>query len=132
MNGKYVSPSKLEGELKLHTIVEQASVDGRGKENTYAIIQPAEDALRAGLASAGITVNGSFEELCNNDEVKKYILKTLKTEVMEQMGWKKYEMPRTVILDPKEWTVEDVLTPSMKVKRRILEKRFAAEIDAVA
>jgi len=132
MNGKYVSPSKLEGELKLHTIVEQASIDGRGKENTYAIIQPAEDALRAGLARAGIKVNGSFSELCNNDEVKKYILSTLKTEVMEQMGWKKYEMPRTVILDPDEWTVEDVLTPSMKVKRRILEKRFAAEIDSVA
>ncbi len=131
LNGKYVSPSKLEGELKLHPLVEQVSIDGRGKDGTYAIIQPDEKVLREALARASVTVSGGFGEMCRNDEVKRFVLDTLRSEIMQKMGWKKYEMPQTVILDEAEWTVEDVLTPSMKVKRRVLELRFASEIAAI-
>ena len=130
-NGKYVAPSKLEEDLKLHALVEQACVDGRGKESTYAIVQPNEDALLALASSAGANPTSGFETLCENDSVQQAVINLLRADIMEPMGWKRFEMPKTIILDPREWTVEDVLTPSMKVKRRILEKRYEDRIEAI-
>ena len=42
--------------------------------------------------------------------------------------WKGFEKPKTIIIDHREWTTEDVLTPKMSVKRRVLEDRFKDKI----
>jgi long-chain acyl-CoA synthetase len=42
-----------------------------------------------------------------------------------------YETIKRIALVPDEWTVEtDELTPSMKLKRRVVEKKYAAELAA--
>ncbi|MEC8979693.1 MAG: AMP-binding protein [Candidatus Thermoplasmatota archaeon] len=127
-NGKYVAPSPLEEQLKLSPLIEQASVDGRGKVGTYVIIQPNEDAMMAALTAEGIQTSANFEETCAMENVNSWMLQKLSDEVMAPQNWKGFEKPKTIIIDHREWTTEDVLTPKMSVKRRVLEERFADRI----
>ncbi|DAC26359.1 MAG TPA: AMP-binding protein [Candidatus Thalassarchaeaceae archaeon] len=127
-NGKYVAPSPLEEQLKLSPLIEQASVDGRGKVGTYVIIQPNENAMMAALTSEGVQTSANFEDTCAMENVNSWMLQKLSDEVMTPQNWKGYEKPKTIIIDHREWTTEDVLTPKMSVKRRVLEERFADRI----
>ena len=128
-NGKYVAPSPLEESLKLSALVEQCCVDGTNKIKTFTIINPNEYALRDGLKAAKIDASGSFEELCASAEVRAYALDALKKEIMGP-NWKGFEISGSIILDPDEWTTDnEMITPSLKVKRRALFDRHQADID---
>ena len=120
-NGKYVSPAPLEEHLKLSPLVEQAVLDGRNMKNTFLIIHPALDALRAAASSQGIAVPSDNAEMCKDQAVKDWFLSDLKENNMTSPKWKGYEVARNLILDPVEWSVDnDMMTPSMKVKLRNL------------
>ena len=132
-NGKYVSPSALEEKVKLNPMVEQAVLDGRNMLNTFLIVHPNMEALRAGLSSAGINASGDDAAVCANPDVRTFMLNELKNNNMVAPDWKGYEVARTLILDPDEWTTDnEMLTPSMKVKLRNLLAKHDEEIQAIA
>ena len=126
-NGKYVAPSPLEEQLKLSPLIEQASIDGRGKVSTYVIIQPNEQAMMQAMSVDGMS-KSDFEAACSDPKVGEWMLGKLSSEIMEPQKWKGFEKPKTIIIDHREWTTEDVLTPKMSVKRRVLEDRFKDKI----
>ena len=120
-NGKYVSPAPLEENLKLSPLVEQAVLDGRNMKNTFLIVHPSADALRAEASKAGVAVPDDNAAMCNHDGVKSWLLSHLQENNMLAPKWKGYEVARNIILDPEEWTVDnDMMTPSLKVKLRNL------------
>nr|MBC8517879.1 AMP-binding protein [Euryarchaeota archaeon] len=130
-NGKYVAPSPLEESLKLSALVEQCCVDGTNKIKTFTILHPNEYALRDGLKGANIDASGSFEELCASQEVRTFVLESLKEEIMAP-NWKGFEISGGVVLDSEEWTTDnEMITPSLKVKRRALFAKHQADIDAL-
>jgi len=132
-NGKYVSPSSLEEKVKLNPMVEQAVLDGRNMLNTFLIVHPNMEALRAGLSGAGIDASGDDDALCANPAVREFLLNELKANNMKAPDWKGYEVAKTLILDPEEWTTDnDMLTPSMKVKLRNLLAKHDEAIQAIA
>ena len=132
-NGKYVSPSALEEKVKLNPMVEQAVLDGRNMLNTFLIVHPNMEALRKGLSAAGIDASGDDAALCANADVRSFMLNELKNNNMKAPDWKGYEVARTLILDPEEWTTDnEMLTPSMKVKLRNLLAKYDDEIKAIA
>ena len=132
-NGKYVSPSALEEKVKLNPMVEQAVLDGRNMLNTFLIVHPNMEALRKGLSAAGIDASGDDAALCANADVRSFMLSELKKNNMKAPDWKGYEVARTLILDPEEWTTDnEMLTPSMKVKLRNLLAKYDDEIKAIA
>ncbi|DAC13551.1 MAG TPA: long-chain fatty acid--CoA ligase [Candidatus Poseidoniales archaeon] len=132
-NGKYVSPSSLEENLKLSPLVEQCVLDGRDMRHTFLIIHPSMDALRAKLKEAGITASDDNEALCNDQSVREWLLEHLKTNNMTAPKWKGYEIARHLILDASEWTTDnDMLTPSMKVKLRNLLAKHKDEISNIS
>ena len=55
----------------------------------------------------------------------------MEREVMNHLGeLSRYETPKKIALLANEFTIEDgTLTPSMKVRRRVVQERFAALID---
>ncbi len=131
-NGKYVSPAPLEEHLKLSPLVEQAVLDGRNMKNTFLIIHPALDALRASASSQGIAVPSDNAEMCKNQAVKDWFLSDLKENNMTSPKWKGYEVARNLILDPEEWSVDnDMMTPSMKVKLRNLLSHHEEAINSL-
>lgn len=131
-NGKYVSPSSLEENLKLSPLVEQAVLDGRNMKNTFLIVHPNLSALRSAASSAGVSVDASDEAMCKQPEVRNWLLGELQTNNMKAPDWKGYEVAKTIILDHEEWTTDnDMMTPSMKVKLRNLLTKFDEEIQTI-
>ena len=132
LNGKYVAPSPLEELMNLHPLVEQSLLDGSGREHTFAIIHPDPDAVRESLAAAGLSSSGSMSELCVRNEVSEHISGVLKDQTFTGAGWKPFERPRYIILDPVEWTPDNgLLTPSFKARRQQLLKRHGEAIAAL-
>jgi long-chain acyl-CoA synthetase len=130
-NGKYVAPSPLEESLKLSALVEQCCVDGRSKIKTVTLVHPNEDALRAGLKSAGVSTDGSFADLCKRADVRDWVLTALKEEIMVP-NWKGFEISGGVILDAEEWSTDNkLLTPSLKVKRSALLNRHGVDMESM-
>ena len=116
-NGKYVSPSGLEETITLNPLVEQCVLDGRNMLNTFLIAHPNMETLRVALKGAGIDTSGDDAALCASAEVRSFVLADLKKNNMVAPDWKGYEVARTLILDPEEWTTDnEMLTPSFKVK----------------
>ena len=131
-NGKYVSPAPLEENLKLSPLVEQAVLDGRNMKNTYLIVHPALDSLRAAAGAAGVSVPADNVAMCADEGVKTWLLSNLKENNMIAPKWKGYEVARNIILDPVEWSVDnDMMTPSMKVKLRNLLSHHEEAINSL-
>lgn len=132
-NGKYVAPSGLEETITLNPLVEQCVLDGRNMLNTFLIAHPNMEALRAALKGAGMDASGDDAALCASADVRAFVLEDLKKNNMVAPDWKGYEVARTLILDPEEWTTDnEMLTPSFKVKLRNLLAKHEDEIKAIA
>ncbi|MGY8755558.1 MAG: AMP-dependent synthetase/ligase [Candidatus Poseidoniales archaeon] len=131
-NGKYVSPAPLEENLKLSPLVEQAVLDGRNLANTFLIVHPNLRGLRSELTKAGVNAPDSDADLCNDSKVKEWFLANLAKNNMVEPKWKRYEVARSIILDPVEWSVDnDMMTPSLKVKLRNLLTHHEDAVKAI-
>ena len=107
--GKNVAPQNLENALKTHPIISQALVIGDRRPYVAALITLAED---ADPASAAEEVQHAIDEV--NAELSRY-----------------EQIKRFTIL-PRDFTPEDgEVTPTLKLKRRICQEHFAAEIEAL-
>jgi long-chain acyl-CoA synthetase len=127
-NGKYVAPSPLEESLKLSALVEQCCVDGRNMAKTFTLVHPVEEELRRRLAAAGKGSDASFADLCVDPGVAAFVLAELQQEIM-QPNWKGFEISGAVVLDAEEWSTDnELLTPSLKVKRAALLARHEAAL----
>ncbi len=100
--------------------------------NTFLVAHPNMGALRAALKNAGIPASDDDAAVCSDAKVREFVLNNLKKNNMVAPDWKGYEVARTLILDPEEWTTDnDMLTPSMKVKLRNLLAKHDDEIQAI-
>jgi long-chain acyl-CoA synthetase len=124
--GKFIAPSRVESAIKRSIYVTQAMVVGDGRPHPTAIVNANWELVRAAL---GIPAEVTPEKLAARDDV----LKFLTHEVAKQTAdLAIFEQTRRIIVIPQEFTVESgFLSPAMKIKRRVVEQRYAAEIDAV-
>jgi len=123
--GKWISPARIEASIKRSIFVAAAMVTGRGQPHPIALICPNWPLLRLELPALpqGLTP----EQLAERDDVAAF----LNREVRKQThGLATYEQVRHVVVVPREFTVESgELSPSMKIKRRAVEARYAPEIE---
>lgn len=124
--GKNVAPQTIENLLKSELYVDQAVVVGEGRRFISLLVVPDFAAVRGWAQQRGI--EGTSEELCANSEVQTL----LHDSVFERLkDLARYEMPKKVALLPSEFTIEDgSLTPSLKVKRKVVENRYKELIDS--
>lgn len=127
-NGKYVAPAPLEEGLRLSLFVNQAYIHGMNKPYNVALIVPDADTLTKWAAENGLG-GKSLEDLCKDDKV----IALIQSELAEAgKGFKGFERPKKVTLVAEEFTPEsDLLTPTMKYKRRNIEKRYGDQIQAL-
>jgi long-chain acyl-CoA synthetase len=107
--GKNIAPQNLENALKTHPLVSQALVVGDRRPYVAALITLAEgttpEDARHDIELLVEKVNG---DLSRYEQIKRYAL-----------------LPRDFSAD------EDEVTPTLKLKRRVCQEHFAAEIEAL-
>lgn len=120
-NGKNVAPQPIEGLLKLQPHIEQACIIGDDKNFVTALLVPDFEALEEYAATHGI-VAGSGNELVATAEVRGLFEREVEA-VNAQLA--RFEQIKKFEVLGEEWTVEGgELTPSLKLKRRIILDKF--------
>jgi len=123
--GKWISPARVEANIKRSIFIAQALVVGNGRPYPLALICPNWTLVRVELPH--LPAGASPEALAARDDVRAF----LSHEVHEQTrALASYEQVRHIIVVPREFSVEGgELSPSMKIKRRVVEKKYADEIE---
>jgi len=122
--GKYVAPGRVESALKRSIYIGQCFVIGDGRPFPVALVCPNWDLVRKEF---GIPSDVSTATISQRADVRDFILK----EVIEKSSdLASFESVRKIALLPRDLTIEDgELSPTLKVKRRVVEKKFADIID---
>lgn len=121
--GKYVAPQLLENRFKQSRFIEQIMVIGDGEKMPAALIQPNFEYLQEWAEDKEIT-STSIEDLLSMERVQKRFQKEVDEANESFAKWEKVKVFR---LTPDAWTVEDGhLTPTMKMKRKIIKERYIA------
>ncbi|HST26160.1 MAG TPA: hypothetical protein VLJ76_09215 [Gaiellaceae bacterium] len=114
--GKKIPPQNLENELKTSKFVSQALVVGDRRPYVAALVSLDPDAL----GSAGISGEPAVDELVQGivDDVNR--------------GRTRYEQIKRFTVLPRDFSADEgEVTPTLKLRRRVCEQHFAAEIDAL-
>lgn len=126
--GKYVAPAPIENKFKESFYVEQMMVVGEGKKFVSALIVPAFETVKEWAKGKGISF-GSNEELAQHPEVNK-LFRSIVDEY--NPNFSKIEQIKKFTLLTSEWTdTSGELTPTMKVKRKVIRERYKSQIDEI-
>jgi long-chain acyl-CoA synthetase len=126
--GKNIAPQPIEGMLKKNKYVANAVMLGDKRKFPIMLVVPNYDQLEAWAARRAIVWH-EHKELIALAEVKAKMEREVLGELQELA---KYEMPKKVLLIEKDFSIEaGDLTPTLKVKRRVVEQRLRKEIDAL-
>ncbi len=127
-NGKYIAPQALESRLGEDKYIEQVAVIGDQRKYVTAIIIPAFEALKEYARRKKIAFR-NIDELIQNTEIRKLIQERIDRL---QKGFANFEKIKKFTLLPKEFSIESgELTNTLKLRRPIINNRYAHEIEAM-
>ncbi|HKY48451.1 MAG TPA: AMP-binding protein [Acidimicrobiia bacterium] len=126
--GKNIAPAKLETALKNHALVAQACMIGDGRQYMSMIIAlDAEEApLWAAKHGVPYTDLGTFSQL-----------PAVRTEIQSALDAANQEVSRVeqvkkFVIVPDAWTPDSgEITPSLKLKRRVVLEKYSSDIDSM-
>lgn len=123
--GKYVAPQEIENRLKARSpLISQVVMHGERRNYCVALISVSEPEARALVGAAG---GGSYAELAAHPRVEDEVAR-LVGELNRELA--SYESIKKFKVLPADLTVEGgELTPTLKVKRKVVEKRYANLLD---
>ena len=126
-NGKYVAPAPLEESLKLSAYIDQVMLYGFNRPHNVAVIVAAMPAVEKFAEENSIS--GSGESLLGDPLVRELFQKQL-----EHYGkdFKSFERPQNFALLSEEWDIDNgLLTPTLKLKREVVENQFRSQIESL-
>jgi long-chain acyl-CoA synthetase len=127
--GKNVSPEPIESAFATSQRIEQIMVIGDDRKFIGALVVPNFEAVRNWAADSGIDVPEDDVDLCNDERVREWIneeIRLVNREFGDEEQIKQFE------LVPTEWTADnDLLTPSLKKKRRNILDEFEHKVQAI-
>lgn len=127
-NGKYVVPSPLEEQIKLSPLVANALIYGHNKPYNVALIVPDWDAVASWAKDHGADPEDRAA-LLNNPTLFAAVEAQLTAQGAD---FKHYERPKRFALIAEDFTTENgMLTPSMKVKRRVVLAKYTELIEGL-
>ncbi|XP_009079322.1 PREDICTED: long-chain-fatty-acid--CoA ligase 1 isoform X3 [Acanthisitta chloris] len=126
--GEYIAPEKIENVYLRCEALAQVFVHGESLQAfLVAIVVPDPDTLQNWAKKKGF--GGSYQELCKNKEVKKFILEDM-VRIGKESGLKSFEQVKDIVLHAEMFSIENgLLTPTLKAKRPELRKYFQSQID---
>lgn len=127
-NGKYIAPQMLETLLAQDKYMAQVAVIGDGRKYVSALIVPDFDELSMWATKRKIQFKNN-EDLVNNPKVHEMIEKLI-NEYQKDLA--SYEQIKRFVLLPRPFSMESgELTNTLKIKRAVINKRYAKLIDAM-
>ncbi|KAL7827358.1 hypothetical protein SRHO_G00330760 [Serrasalmus rhombeus] len=126
--GEYIAPEKIENVYVRCVPVLQVFVHGEHLQSyLIGIVVPDPEVFVGWVKGKGIV--GSYEELCQNPDVKKAVLEDM-TAVGKEAGLKSFEQVKDLYLHPEMFSVSNgLLTPTLKSRRVELCKVFSEQIE---
>jgi long-chain acyl-CoA synthetase len=124
--GKFIAPQPIENSLKLNPLVGTAAIIGDKRKFAFVIISP-NFALLETWARENKVAFSSRAELIAHPKIQ-----ALYEEIAEDTNKNlaRFEKLKRVLLVPDEFTADNgALTPTMKLRRRIIEDRYRKQID---
>jgi long-chain acyl-CoA synthetase len=127
--GKYVSPAPIEQRLAADPLVDQAVVVGYQRKFCGALLFPNPDTVRAWARRHGVGEGLELDGLLARPEVQSRFEEVVEATNRHLSDWERVKRFRLVSEAP---TVENgLLTPTLKVRRRVAWKAHAGLIDAL-
>jgi long-chain acyl-CoA synthetase len=126
--GKYIAPQPMESRLKVNALVGQAALIGDQRKFVSVLISPNFEALETWAKENGVATTDRAKLV---DDAK---VKAMYKGIVDKAsgGMAPYETIKKVAVVAEEWTVQSgELTPSMKLKRRVISERYKDKIDAM-
>ncbi len=124
--GKFIAPQPIENSLKLNPLVGTAAILGDRRKFPAVIVSPNFILLEDWARTNGITF-GSRHDLVTNPKVQSLydgIVETINQNLA------RFEKLKRVMLVADEFTADNgALTPTMKLRRRVIEERYRQQID---
>ncbi len=124
--GKYIAPQSIEGKLKAHCpYISQVIIHGDKRNFVTALVTLDEESAMKWVKEHG---NGkTYKEFAGSPEAKQ-LISPFFDEVNKTLA--KYETVKQFAILPKDLSVDEgELTPSLKVKRKVVEKKYAVLLD---
>jgi long-chain acyl-CoA synthetase len=124
--GKYIAPQVIEQLIKGSRFVNQVVVIGDGRKFASALIVPDWDQLDAYAKHKGLDLR-TRDDFCHSPRIIDLFERQIaaRTEHLAQ-----YEKIKKIALLEHEFTVEGgELTPTLKVKRRVIDQKYRSVID---
>jgi long-chain acyl-CoA synthetase len=125
--GKLIAPQPIEGKLKAHVLVGNAALVGDKHKFACVLISPNFAILESWARVKGVVYPaGDRKALVQVPQVVARYQRIV-NDVNATLA--PFETIKRLAVVADEWTVEgDELTPSMKLKRRVVEKQYAVQI----
>jgi long-chain acyl-CoA synthetase len=124
--GKFIAPQPIENSLKLNPLVGTAAIIGDKRKFAFAIIS-ANFPLLEDWARANNVAFSSRAELVGNPRIQA-LYERIVGELNQNLA--RFEQLKRVLLVPDEFTADNgALTPTLKLRRRVIEERYRRQID---
>jgi long-chain acyl-CoA synthetase len=124
--GKFIAPQPIENSLKLNPLIGTPVVVGDKRKFASVMVSPNFALLEDWARSNGVPCP-SRAELVANAKVQA-LYEGIVEEVNQNLA--RFEKLKRVLLVPDNFTAENgALTPTMKLRRRVIEERYKAQID---
>ncbi len=126
--GKNIAPQPIEAELKRSSLVDNAVIIGDRRPFLLVLLSPNDEGLEKWAAAEGIPFE-SIEEITRHPKAVEAFAEVVETT---NAGLASYEQIKKHAVLPLMLSIEDgTLTPTLKVKRREVEKQYADLIEGM-
>jgi long-chain acyl-CoA synthetase len=127
-NGKYIAPQAIEGLISSDKYIEQIAVIADKRKFVSALVVPSYPLIQEYADQKGIAYN-DIEELLQNDEIHRLIESRIEEH---QRNLASYERIKRFTLLPQPFTMEGrELTDTLKLRRKVIQEKYATLIDAM-
>ena len=127
-NGKYIAPQQIENLLTNNNFIQQIVLIAEGRQFASALIVPNFEFLEDYLKKNNIPFT-NWEEVVKNGKVHDFYSQKIK-ELQEHLS--EFEKVKKFTLMPAEFEINTgEITPTLKVKRNVVLKKYADLIDAM-
>lgn len=131
--GKYVAPTPIESVYKEHRLVEQIMVVGENLKFVSALIVPSTEGLRDWCHKHGIAWTNLKEAIVHPKVIERYqmLVDRINPNFSHPEQIKKFTLLAGLWESVKSDGSEAELTPTLKLKRRVIMQKFREEIEAM-